>query len=606
MMNAWTPTTSARPGGEQRPEVVVRARRRSAARARPRRGTGRGSRAGRSGPAPRPAPRAGSPCGPPGSAGRPPIVGSPAPRPDAEQPAARERVQRLDGLVARRPAGRANGSSQLSTRCWTWPNRLYRTHEPTMNSDQRRRRRTTAGRSPRTASRGRPRRTAARRRGPAGRRRSPSAIATIATIGARYGIGGSGSARSACSRRRAATGSPTGTPREEHDEDHLQQLRRLAGQRADRQRQARAVDVAAEHERQQQQRDARRRPRVLVGPQPGVRADREREHRDRRSARGAASRAGAGRGRAPRRRTAATTRSCGSRCISSRPIPPSIAVAGQQDLVGAPAGEHERAGGRRTARRDRRAGARGSGGAKSRPVGGRAGVERLAGSAGSAPSDAAADEQRQRRRGRAASSSVRPRARADPPAGSRTGRAWATALTRGPGRGGTGPRPPGARRRSRAAATRSTGTPLTNVPFVLSRSSTYQARPRNVSTAWSADRERVVDDDRVVDVAAERRDGVERERRPDRRLALRRGEDDQPAELRRARADAARRSRSRTRDDHEQERVQERRRNRSLTSHSVRTNPSTLSPGAFRRRGPCRRPGRGRPGRGRSRRPGCR
>ena len=73
--------------------------------------------------------------------------------------------------------------------------------------------------------------------------------------------------------------------------------------------------------------------------------------------------------RAPCRRTTATTRSCGRRCISSSPIPPSIAAAGSRTWsVRRPARtnsevhEAERA-------RGRRAGHAGPGGAKSRPSG---------------------------------------------------------------------------------------------------------------------------------------------------------------------------------------------------------------------------------------------
>ena len=76
-------------------------------------------------------------------------------------------------------------------------------------------------------------------------------------------------------------------------------------------------------------------------------------------------------------------------------------------------------------------------------------------------------------------------------------------------------------------ATPSTRRPLTYDPLVLPRSSRYQLR-----TAIGQDRvlgrgERVVDDDRVVDVTAERRDDVEPERVAGGRFAARRFEDDQ-------------------------------------------------------------------------------
>ena len=66
-------------------------------------------------------------------------------------------------------------------------------------------------------------------------------------------------------------------PGEEDDEDHLEQLGRLAGDRADRQAQALAVDVVPEDERREQQGDAGGRPRVLVEPQPEIAPDRDRE-----------------------------------------------------------------------------------------------------------------------------------------------------------------------------------------------------------------------------------------------------------------------------------------------------------------------------------------
>ena len=132
MMNAWTPTTSAEAGGEQRAEVVVPPRPRSAGRARPRPGTARGSRAARSGRAPRPGPRAGSRCGPPESAGRRrSSAARRRGRPRAARRARRRTAPGSPGSPA--PCGSRNGSSQLSTRVWTWPNRLYRTDDPAMN-----------------------------------------------------------------------------------------------------------------------------------------------------------------------------------------------------------------------------------------------------------------------------------------------------------------------------------------------------------------------------------------------------------------------------------------------------------------------------------------
>ncbi len=68
-------------------------------------------------------------------------------------------------------------------------------------------------------------------------------------------------------------------PREEHDEDDLQQLRRLTGERPDAERQPLTGDVGAEHEGEQQETDADRRPRVLVPSQPAVGTDHDAERR---------------------------------------------------------------------------------------------------------------------------------------------------------------------------------------------------------------------------------------------------------------------------------------------------------------------------------------
>src|SRR6185503_16188557 len=66
---------------------------------------------------------------------------------------------------------------------------------------------------------------------------------------------------------------------EEDHEDHLQQLGRLAADRADRQAQPLAVDVVAEEEGRQEQRDAGGGPGVLVEPEPAVAPDGHRERR---------------------------------------------------------------------------------------------------------------------------------------------------------------------------------------------------------------------------------------------------------------------------------------------------------------------------------------
>ena len=69
-------------------------------------------------------------------------------------------------------------------------------------------------------------------------------------------------------------------PRQEDHQDHLEQLRRLPRQGADREAEAGAVDVRTEHEHEQQERDPGGGPRVLVGPEPGVGAEPDGEDRD--------------------------------------------------------------------------------------------------------------------------------------------------------------------------------------------------------------------------------------------------------------------------------------------------------------------------------------
>ncbi len=57
---------------------------------------------------------------------------------------------------------------------------------------------------------------------------------------------------------------------QEDDQDDLEQLGRLAGDRPQLERQALAVDIGAEGECQEQQPDAGRSPGVLVAAQPAV------------------------------------------------------------------------------------------------------------------------------------------------------------------------------------------------------------------------------------------------------------------------------------------------------------------------------------------------
>ena len=63
---------------------------------------------------------------------------------------------------------------------------------------------------------------------------------------------------------------------QEDDQDHLQELRRLAAERPDGEGQALAVDLAPGNEGEQQEPHAEGRPRVLVEAQPGVAPDRRR------------------------------------------------------------------------------------------------------------------------------------------------------------------------------------------------------------------------------------------------------------------------------------------------------------------------------------------
>ena len=65
----------------------------------------------------------------------------------------------------------------------------------------------------------------------------------------------------------------------EDDQDHLEQLGRLAAERPELDRQALPIDLRAEHEGQQQQPDADGGPCVLVATQPAIRADDDRECR---------------------------------------------------------------------------------------------------------------------------------------------------------------------------------------------------------------------------------------------------------------------------------------------------------------------------------------
>ena len=172
MMNAWTPTTSARPAassarnsslrprgdaqtalddhevepedGEQadEPQLLTQRREREV-----------GVEAG--------------------IGGRPPTVGSPAPRPVAQQPAPRERVQRPDDLVAGAQRVRERVEPDVDAR----PDvveQLVQERTPRPRTGSGRGPRSSAGRWRRTAGPGTRRRTGAPHRGRAGRRRCPA------------------------------------------------------------------------------------------------------------------------------------------------------------------------------------------------------------------------------------------------------------------------------------------------------------------------------------------------------------------------------------------------------------------------------------------------
>ena len=100
------------PDREERPEVVGGRRADPQAALDDDEVQARGSRRRRRARAPRRAPPAGSRCGPRGSAAGRRSSAGPAPRPDAEQAAAGERVERLDDLVARPRAGRRTGRAR--------------------------------------------------------------------------------------------------------------------------------------------------------------------------------------------------------------------------------------------------------------------------------------------------------------------------------------------------------------------------------------------------------------------------------------------------------------------------------------------------------------
>ena len=175
----------------------------------------------------------------------------------------------------------------------------------------------------------------------------------------------------------------------------------------------------------------------------------------------------------------------------------------------------------------------------------------------------------------------------------RSGRPSAPAVMSAAAPAGSGPGRSGARRRRRSSRRRPPGCPLTYVPFVLPRSSTYQALPRNVRTACSADANGSSTTIELFTSRPERRDRVEGERRA--RPAARRAGDStmtsRPRVVVGSRA-AARRSRSSVRTTRQRKRYS-RSRNPSRTIQSRSSSPPSISsparpagpPGSCRRRG---------------------
>ena len=308
---------------------------------------------------------------------------------------------------------------------------------------------------------------------------------------------------------------------QEDDEDDLEQLGRLAAERAELEGQALAVDLRAEARTSAAAGRRRPRPRCTCSGAASCRSGRRSRASSRRSsAPEQPDELDLGQAERRRRRTSGVTRSCGSRSISSSEIPPSIADGRQQDLVRPAAGEDLRGvGGEQRAR-----------GRSSRPCGSyRPNVPLTV-----APSDTLPTTRATATRPSSRSSSQRGRGRIGPRTRGRRGR-------------------PGAPRR-RPRGIRHAERPLEPHPDLADLELVAEAQRRDAVDPLAVDEravgaaevlevpapaavgqdgvlgrgERVVDDDRVVDVATERRDDVEPERvagRPARRSAI---EDDQP------------------------------------------------------------------------------
>ena len=259
---------------------------------------------------------------------------------------------------------------------------------------------------------------------------------------------------------------------EEDDEDHLQQLRRLAGDGPDRERQAGAVHVVPEHERQQEQHHARRGPRVLVAAQPDVAADGDGQHGDDRQPDHEPDQL---RSREPAEAPGQRLRQA---LHQQEPDAAQQPDRRQQDLVRAPPGEHEREvhGEQRTevdreqARIGRPEEVHGPGVAVQLRC-----AEALRRAEREAPDEQAKPDEAKQHELPPAETGCDPGSAGLAPDGAQAACCGGHARARSS--------------RSRACpiwisspnaigASPSTWLPLTNVPFVDPRSSTYQARPR--------------------------------------------------------------------------------------------------------------------------------
>ena len=241
---------------------------------------------------------------------------------------------------------------------------------------------------------------------------------------------------------------------EEHHQDHLEQLRRLPAHGPEVERQPRAVHIGPKHEGERQQPEARRRPRVLVQAEPAIRAHRDRD--DPRDREREDQPDELERGQPEDRRTDALDhqvlgQSLGEQQADAAQQP----HRGEQDLVyPTPRGDEREVHG------------------DERPE-----VDEQPGRVDHRQAPGARETQRQVPEGQRRRDSEQEAQLATPDDRPREAR-----------QGGRGHRSPRSRRirtspiwsssPKPSGSAPATGTPLTSVPFVLPRSSTYQPRPR--------------------------------------------------------------------------------------------------------------------------------